>query len=273
MATIFSTTFDDANFPTVRATGIHWEQLVDGLSDAAVGQTGDGLSGDGSWTTNLGAGDSILAAANNPSGGGGKGFRHWVGDGTNNGGGGINLQWTPTSEVWIRYYIRFQTGFTWGPGDNGGYIKTIYCNSGRPGTFYFGLHHGVVGGHIEVDPIGGTGNHHSAVTWADWQGGATGDGLWHCLEVHAKMNTSGAASDGVFEFWLDGTQLYSNSTAHFSNSDGAQFSAMHPSNHANPQNGGVDVYVDYDDIVISDSGYIGPLNAATRHSRSVIFLN
>ena len=263
MATVFETTFDDVNFPTVRATGIHWEQTVDGLTDAVVGQTGDGISGQANDTTTLGAGEQILAAANNSEGGGGKGQRHWVGDGTNQTSGGILVQWNGVAEMWLRYYIRFQSGFTWGAGDNGGYIKTIYVNSGQAGTFYFGLNHGVIGGHVEVDDTGGTGNHHSAVTWADWQGGSTGDGLFHCLEVHAKMNSSGAASDGVFEFWLDGTQIYSLSTVHFSNSDGALFNAStFGSNSSNPQNGGVDVYVDFDDIKISDSGYIGPIAGA-----------
>jgi len=274
MPIIFETTFDDANFPTVRATGIHWEQTVDGLSDAVVGQVGDGITGQSDDTTTLGAGEQILSAANNPAGGGGKGQRHWVGDGTNQTSGGLTLQWSGVPELWLRYYIRFQSGFTWGPGDNGGYIKTIYCNvGGVPGTFYFGLNHGVIGGHVEVDDTGGTGNHQSSVTWADWQGGSTGDGLFHCLEVHAKMNTAGALSDGVFEFWLDGTLLYSDSTVHFANTDGATFSATTiGSNSSNPQNGGVDVFVDFDDIVISDSGYIGPIAAASTDSRSVMFL-
>jgi hypothetical protein len=99
------------------------------------------------------------------------------------------------------------------------------------------------------------------VTWAQWQGGATGNGNFHVLEVHAKMNTTGSSSDGIFEFWLDGNKIYSSNTVHFSNSTGTRFNNCKiASNQTTPQNGGVDVYVDYDDIAVSHAGYIGPLN-------------
>jgi hypothetical protein len=227
-----------------------------GLSDANVCSKGDGIRGNGGWTTRNGSVDQITAAANNPGGGGGKGFRHWVGDGLNNTGGGIVVHWTPTSEMWFRYYIRFQSGFAWGRSVN---MKTIYCNRGQPGTFYFGIFFDRVGGHVEVDPTGG-GNKLSNVSWSQWQGSATGDGNFHVLEVYAKMNTTGASSDGIFEFWLDGTRIYSNSTVRFAKTTGAQFTnCAVGENHNNPQNGGVDAFVDFDDIAVSTTGYIGPI--------------
>jgi hypothetical protein len=191
-----------------------------GRQDAIVCNKADGIRGNGAWTTRNGSLDQITAAANNPAGGGGRGFRHWVGDGLNNAAGGIVVSFGPVSEMWFRYYIRFQSGFTWGRGVN---MKTIYCNRGQPGTFYFGLHDGVIGGHVEVDRTGGSGNHLSRVTWAQWQHGRTGDGKFHVLEVHAKMNSTGASSDGTFEFWLNGTRIYSNSAVRFATSVGAQF--------------------------------------------------
>ena len=166
------------------------------------------------------------------------------------------VTFSPASEMWFRYYIRFQSGFTWGRGVN---MKTIYCNRGHPGTFYFGLHDGVIGGHVEVDSTGGIGNHYSTVTWAEWQGGAASNGKFHVLEVHARMNSSGRAANGVLEFWLDGTRIYGNSTVHFSNSTGAQFSnCAVGENHRDPRNG-ADAYVDFDDIAVSATGYIGPI--------------
>jgi len=253
---VFQTTF---NIPA-------WDQNPTNLSDAGLAPSGDGISGSGAWTTSPnGSGDQITFAANYSAGGGGKGFRHWVGDGTNNGGGSIGIQWTPVSEMWFRYYIRFQAGFRWGSSVSPN-MKTIYCNYAEPGTFYLGLHDGVVGGHVEVDPYtapgGLQGNHHSTVSWANWQGGSTGDGNFHVLEVHVKMNTTGASSDGIFEFWLDGTRIYTNSTVHFSNATGAKFNNCKVGeNHNNPQNGGVDVYVDFDDLAISTTGYIGPIGS------------
>ena len=233
-----------------------------GLSDAVVCGSGDGISGSGAWTTSNGSMDQITAAANNPAGGGGKGFRHRVGDGVNNAGGGISVTFASTPEMWFRYYIRFQAGFSWG---SPMFMKTIYCNQGTGGTFYFGLHAGAVGGHVEQDPAdggAGVGNKVSSVSWAQWQGGSTGDGNFHVLEVHVKMNTTGASADGIFEFWLDGTKIYSSSTVHFSNSTGSQFNNCKVGeNHNNPQNGGVDVNVDFDDIAVSTTGYIGPIGA------------
>jgi hypothetical protein len=241
---VFQTTF---NCPD-------WNQRL-GLSDAAVCSSGDGITGGGGWGTHNGSVDQITTAANNPAGGGAKGFRHWVGDGLNSNGGGIVVSFGSISEMWFRYYIRFQSGFTWSRSIN---MKTIYCNRGRPGTFYFGLHYGSIGGHVEVDRTGG-GNKLSDLLWSQWQGGWAGDGNFHVLEVHAKMNTTGASSDGILEYWLDGTRIYTNSMVHFANTTGATFSnCLVGSNQNAPQNG-ADAYVDFDDIAVSTTGYIGPI--------------
>jgi hypothetical protein len=240
---VFQTTFDCPD----------WDQSM-GLSEAAVCRRGDGIRGNGAWTTRNGSMDQITAAANHPAGEGGKGFRHWVGDGLNNGGGGIVVTFDPTPEIWFRYYIRFQAGFAWASGVIN--MKTIYCNRGEPGTFYFGLHDGVIGGHVEVDRTGG-GNKHSKVTWAQWQSDATGDGKFHALEVHARMNTTGTSSDGVLEYWLNGTRIYSNSAIHFASTTGATFTnCAVGENHYNPSNR-ADAYVDFDDLAVSRIGSIG----------------
>jgi hypothetical protein len=241
---VFQTTF---NCP-------EWNQSM-GLADADVCNPNDDVAGNGGWTTSAGSRDQITAPANNPAGAGGRGFRHWVGDGVNNTGGGIRVDFPSggLSEMWFRYYIRFESGFRWGSPT---YMKTIYCNRGQPGTFYFGIF-GTIGGHVEQDPTGG-GNKLSSVTWSQWQGGSVGDGRFHSLEVHVKMNSTGSSSDGVMEFWLNGAKIYSNSNIHFADTTGARFiDCAVGENHNNPQNGR-DVYVDFDDIAVSGSGYIGP---------------
>ena len=219
-------------------------------SDAGLPPDGDGINWQGDWFAQPGnVQDEISAAANMSAGGGGKGFRHAVGDGASNNGGGIVISWSAASEIWLRYYIRFPLGFAWGGETN---MKTIYFLP--PGVFYFGLHDGAIGGYIQEDGR----VHKSTVTWADMQGGSTGDGLWHCLEVHAKMNSLAALSDGVFEFWLDGTKIYSHSAVKFESADGQQFSSTRFGENAHdPGNGGV-VFVDFDDIAVSATGYIGP---------------
>jgi len=236
IANVFQTTFDCPD----------WNQTM-GLDDSDVCSNGDGIEGGGDWSTSNGSVDQITAAANNPAGGGGKGFRHWAGDGVNNNGGGIVVQWVGVSEMWFRYYIRFQA-VAWDPSTV--YMKTIYCNRGVPGTFYFGLHDNVIGGYVEADLR----THKSTVSFVNWQGGSTGDGNFHALEVHAKMNTTGASSDGVLEYWLNGTLIYSNSTLHFSDTTGARWTnCLVGSNQNAPQNG-ADAYVDFDDIAVSAAG-------------------
>src|SRR5688500_1127099 len=51
----------------------------------------NGLAGGGAWTSSAGSKEQITSAANNPSGGGGRGQRSWIGDGVNNGSGGMSV--------------------------------------------------------------------------------------------------------------------------------------------------------------------------------------
>lgn len=262
---IFFTTFDDTNFPTRRAVGRHWDETIDGLTDAAVGIVGDGITGEGAWVTPNGAGDQILTDANYSGGAGGKGFRHWVGNGANTGGGGIQLSWTAVSEFWMRYYIRFQAGFSWGfPIE----MKTIYCLPTQLGPFYFGLKDGTFGGHVQDDALNrnnglglmGIGNFYADGNWGwtDWQGGATGDGNFHRLELHVKGNTGGA-QNGTLEWKLDGTLRGSYTDVRYGAGNPTFQSVAMGENHNDPESGSpsVDQYVDFDDIAISTSGWVG----------------
>ena len=257
MARIFESTFD---YP-------EWTQ-ADGLSDAVCSGAVDGVTGVGSWTTSNGGEDQITSAANMAVGGGGRGFRHKVGDGLNNGGGAIIVPLGDVPEFWMRFYARFPAGFAW----NGTTInmKMIYVNSGSGtgGTFYHGFHVQDVGGHAESDPVDygeGLGNHHANMTWNDVMGGSVGDGLWHCWEVHAKMNTLSGNSDGEIHFWIDGVLVYTRTGVHLSNANGSVFvNVKVGENHNSPLSPGgpsVDQFVDFDDIVVDDAGYIGPLAA------------
>ena len=250
---VFQTTF---NCP-------EWNETM-GLLDAIVCSIGDGIAGYGAWTApNHPAGDQITTAANNPSGGGGKGFRHWAGNGMNQAGGGLLVIFPPTTEMWFRYSIRFQPGFRWsasGPC----YMKTIYVNSGIPGTFYFGVHDCQVGGHVEAMS---TVNHYTSASWT-----AIGDGNWHSVELHTKMNLPGGSSNGVMEVWVDGTKVYTNTAMQFSTTTGATWAKVNISSNENSPDSGsasLDQYIDYDDIAISTTGYIGPVGVVAPRNLSV----
>jgi hypothetical protein len=82
------------------------------------------------------------------------------------------------------------------------------------------------------------------------------DGSWHCYEVHFKTNTTTSPYNGVYQFWFDGVLK-----ANFTNVDYMKDTInwmLIGSNQSSPANGGCR-YLDFDDIAISNTGYIGPL--------------
>ena len=227
-------------------------------SDAGLPPDGDGINWQGDWFAQPGnVQDEISAAANMSAGGGGKGFRHAVGDGASNNGGGIILSWTPVAELWMRFYVRYPVGFAFDSADL--YSKLVYFNQENPTNnphFYWGYHGGATGGYAQNDGVAQTAS--SPYTWNGIMGGTTGDGLWHSYEIHVKMNT-GTNDNGVWEWWIDGNLAYSVSNIKFSsNAAGITWSGCALGENADaPANGGV-VYVDFDDIAVSATGYIGP---------------
>lgn len=261
---IFSTTFNIASVEQISASntgtcgGTFW-------CDARIGTTGDGLKPSGNWTTSAGKHDEIVSAANNSGGGGGLGFRHWMGDGLANSGGGLQIDITSlvpggVAEMYLRYYLRFPLGCLFDVGGNINW-KSIYVNAaGRPGTFYWGLHERSYGGHVESDPTDG-GNRHTSIGLDDMLPGAVGDGAWHIVEVHARMNPLSAVSDGILESKWDGTLVGSWSNLRFSTTNGAKFEDMEVGENHNGWNNGGDIAVDIDDFAISTDDWIGAYQA------------
>jgi hypothetical protein len=233
---VFQTTF---NCPD-------WDQFM-GTLDSDVCSNGDGISGHGNWLMN-GSPDLITAAANNPAGGGGKGFRHLRGNGTNINGGGLQIS-LPTSvnEMWVRFYMRYSLGFQWS-GGGPGYTKDHYWGGCGSGCIIFGIQGGAWG----INYNGGT-NHPSSLNWSASQGGATGDGLWHVYEYHVKQN--GAA--GTIEIWVDNVRVL-NKTADLGNTPWRDF-ALGENQSAVTGCVGTSCYTDYDDIAISTTGRVGPI--------------
>jgi hypothetical protein len=259
---VFQTTFDDTNFPTRRAPGVHWDHTVDPHTDAAIGQTGDGVGPHGDWVSSNGNGDQILTAANYSGGGGGKGFRHFRGDGANNGGGGLNITLpSPVTEMWVRFYMRYQSGFAWTPAGQPVYTKDHYWSVGGNYLIY-----GIQGGHSWGLTYIGSSNHSSSLTWAASQGGNTGDGQWHYHEYHAKQN----GANGVLEIWIDGVQVLNDTGVNLGSSPWSRF-ALGENQETVTGAGGSDYFTDYDDIAISTTGRIGPIGtilpAAPRNLR------
>jgi hypothetical protein len=236
---MMETTFPSATCPE--------GQRTNGAGDAGVCAVGDYLAGWGG-----GLPDEVTSSANHSGGGGGRGFRHWRGDGVNNNGGGLRIDFTLSpsmgvqKEFWVRWYMRYQSGFKFS-GLN--YTKEIYVNVTDPGWFTWGFH--------GSDSFGISKGNGAPPGWTSTMGGSTGDGLWHCYEGHAKMDTNG--SNGVGQSWIDGTATDNSSTVNYDTATG-WWGMIFGSNQATVDNGGVNMYTDYDDIAISAVGRIGCLS-------------
>jgi len=236
---VFQTTF---NCPD-------WNQNM-GVSDGAVCKSGDGISGAGAWAAK-GYVDEVTAAANNPAGGGGKGFRHYRGDGSNTSGGGLTITLPmAVTEVWVRFYMKYSSGFAW-TNSAPAYTKEHYWEAGTSKSYVvFGIQGKSSWG---VNFAGGT-NYPSSRTFAASQGGSkTGDGLWHAYEYHLKQNGPAA----TIEVWVDGVKYLTHSSANLGSTPWRRF--ILGSNQATVTDCNPVCYTDYDDIAVSTSGYIGLL--------------
>ncbi len=248
-----------------------WKQS-DGLSEQAVNC--NGLAGWGGWTTPNGSEEQITAAANFPSGGGGKGQRHWIGDGRNNLSGGSSVVFTsPQKELWIRWYMRYEFGFQWDPLTHHKWIYVsphYYVTTSEPPVVFdwegwdtasiWTVGGDCAGSNRCASTPGSGWNTVMASGPLDANGNRQSDGQWHAYEVHLKLNTPGIA-DGVAETWIDGIRRISATGIDFIRTGGWTYLAM--AENAGYAANGRDAYVDYDDVVISTTGYIGPLPTDT----------
>lgn len=218
--------------------------------------TCDGLSRDGNWTTSpTPAYEQITSAANRAGGGGGRGQRHWIGDGTNNSSGSIAYSFSsPVPQVYVRWYVRFQQGLAMA--NSGGSHKFFYFN----GTQCQGHASGC---YLLMQPnnillvVAGTAYQDSTFGWNDLHGGVnSADGQWHCMEVFAQTN---AAGTGVVKWWVDGTLRLDKNNVDFRSPYGGFYGFTMPSNGV--FNTSVDsdgnMFEDIDDVKIQTTGPIG----------------
>ncbi|RKY37034.1 MAG: hypothetical protein DRP78_02115 [Candidatus Omnitrophota bacterium] len=219
----------------------------------------DGLSKAGGWICDPGGlYEQITVDANYSGGAGGKGQRHWLGDGKNQNSGGTQVTFnTPQTEIWVRFYVRFQQGFEWGTYK--GY-KMLYFDSTNEGTwspFYLPLYSD------SISIYTGKGSaEHVGCSGCSWTTYSMSDGNWNCVEIHIKSETI-SNNDGVLEIWINGNRVANHTDVNFgliSVSDTLS-GVLIGSNADSPLNGQC-AYVDYDDIAISNTGYIGPISAS-----------
>ncbi len=190
----------------------------------------------------------VVAAANNPAGGGGNGHRVWVGDGDNVLSGTVMVEFPSTQkEIWVRWYERYQSGFQWNPM---GYSKELYFSTAGAGIS--AIVEPYSGGYAAVAQ--GTPNYYQVNTsygWNSIMGGSKSDGLFHCYEVHLKMDTNSA--NGIGQIWIDGTLRASNTAVNWSNGDSSArngWTKFEVKSNQNAPTNGQDMYVDFDDMAV-----------------------
>ena len=219
----------------------------------------DGLTTYGGWTTLNGSQGQITALANFSGGAGGRGQRQWNGDGQNNNSGGLQISFTSSqTEIWVRWYMRWEQGYTWNPL---GYDKLFWLPNGYWGfegsdKIYF---HNNNPGYDYVSPAGLGWDtlmvNGGSDVWGNGETHKTSDGQWHLFEFHLKTDTNG--SNGVFQVWIDQMQKANVTNVNYG---GLGFQSIGIGANQNNPNNGRDVYVDHDDIAISNTGYIGPIS-------------
>jgi len=226
-----------------------WSTTFDCTGDTDSAWTCDGMQelGSGSETT------YFTSSANYSGGDGGNGARFQCSDGDNQGNSqpiGVvfnNLQ----TELWIRVYIRYESGFNWQTIYTNMYDKLLYLDSAQTGKAIGEWSDGYMAIWDENDSTD-----KGSISWEDVMGGTTSDGEFHCYEIHLKLDTDG--SDGVKELWVDGEKGLTKTDVDF---DDNGWNQLHFYSNQKVVDNGSPANVDYDDMAISNTGYIGPLDA------------
>lgn len=242
--------------------------LLVGVSHAELGVIVDTTFDWGTWDQTQGAftheniqigacgygWSEISSNGNFTGGGGGYGYRLSTGDGSSK-QGCVLIVYFPQyeNELWIRYYWRYPPGFAWeSPGgrepDECQWDKYLYLR---------GTHLAVIGEEFQrvnlARPDGGReyGITNRGFRWRN--GGNTGDGQFHKMEVYVKNNTAGVAN-GIVRCWIDDVLVLESTTVDWKDSSGNPSPGWDkvfiPSNKGLVKNGGR-AFIDYDDLKIS----------------------
>lgn len=246
-------------------TGSAWDSSVTWpAADSDIGTAGDGVTIHGSQNTTAVNYSFINASYNHAAGGGGKGFRFHAGNGSNDASARPSIDWgTLETELWFRFYARFQTGFDWDRPDGvPTWIK--FWDMRSPILIWGHYDRNVAAGRGWGWNVGNATNWGGDKNWNDTMGDGTdgqlGDGLWHCFEGHYKTETTpGSSGDGQLHTWVDDVLVLSETSVSMPGDNGHS-SADFWINVSNVENG--DFFVDIDDIRISNTARVGPLGAA-----------
>ena len=196
----WETTFAQATCPQQTLPSFKCDQMDNYLDNTAA---------DGSHTL-------VTSAANNPNGGGGNGLSQVDGAGNQGQGNGVNdssesvAVWMPSlqKELWMRMYIKYpsnwrSTSFSWDK------IFYLYAAGQNPM-----IEPNETGFRLLCQGVNTQGCIGTQTTYkmSDMMGGTVGDNLWHAIEFHIKMDTTGTGvssttANGLGDLWIDGVNV------------------------------------------------------------------
>jgi len=231
--------------------------------------------------------DQMTTSANNPAGTG-RGLRQYV-----LGTGELSVPEAPATagflivfpanqyEIWMRFYVRYQSGFYFaGPGDLGG-EKLLYFKKPDFGNLIaFNAGYQDYSTFSYASMTSGTYKFSANdVNWSDFFG-ETSDGSWHYIEIYMKSETvTEAPFDGKVRMWCDGTLVFEDTAIDLGIfSTGTTIGGVSPLHnlHSLPDFGVK--AIDFDDVVIytttppgrdaADNPFIGPIEAAEEPAAS-----
>jgi chitinase len=171
----------------------------------------------------------------------GKGFTFWSevvnSDWASDGLLDIELDSSGYNEIYVRFYIKFQSGWEWATTESPlqKFLHISHYNSSDPTSRYdfFDLSQNKPRSIIDLAKYNsgtadiaisvlqsrygtasteaidyfGTGNYGG--TGDDfWDEGMIGDGEWHCWESYFKMNSADGVADGISRSWVDGVLIH-----------------------------------------------------------------
>jgi hypothetical protein len=200
-------------------------------------------------------GSELYATANFANGSGGKGFRLWRLNGNDIESASINLQGIVNlSEMWVRWYMRYESGFAWNPAGSPSFTKDLYILLDTGHWFTMGFHSGGWG----LADVTSAQNYFGNPGWTGVMGGNTSDGSWHCYEFHIQR---GSGANGVVQVWTDNAVVVDVSNADLGSSgfftDGDFAFGENQDNPNNTYSGTRGFFTDYDQIYVSDTARIG----------------
>ena len=160
---------------------------------------------------------------------------------------------SPQSELWIRWYMRYEQDFEWNPLVQD---KILYIDVNTHPFLVFGYNWSdevqfLADGNPYSVGAGNGWNTIMANGTTDARGNKKSDGQWYLYEIHIKMDTNG--SNGIGEAWIDGIRRFSRSDMDFGSQTFGKTGWSHigiGNNNQIPTTTRC-MFVDFDDISIS----------------------